>query len=197
MTHYEREEDVHKDLMSELINIPSISIYMKSTESCLLGISESETIEITLRDVLKFHGYCAGGVAFAFRAAMEAFKVLCGDELPVRQSFKVQTAYHCCQAGALSYITGARTDFGAKRSNGDLELIPKKTGKIIFTQKNTGKKVTLEPSFNPHDIFEPLFQGIRNEPELASEVRKILQEAIVQYVSAPSTELFTIIKFLL
>ena len=112
------------------VPIPDVSIRMKSLDAYLVGVSTSEIIEIKLVDVLKFHGYCAGGVAFAFRAAQEAFKVLYGNELPVRQSMKVQTAHHCCQAGALAYITGARTNFGAERSVGDLVLIPKETRKI-------------------------------------------------------------------
>ncbi|MCP4576486.1 MAG: hypothetical protein GY846_09415, partial [Deltaproteobacteria bacterium] len=132
------------------VMIPDVSIFMRSPDSVLVGISNSEVLEIKLKDVLKFHGYCAGGVAFSFRAAQEAFKILCGTKLPVRQSFKVRTSHHCCQAGALAYITGARTDFGAERSTGDMVLIPKEMKKIVFIDKKTGKQVTLRPLFDPH-----------------------------------------------
>jgi hypothetical protein len=56
------------------VSIPDVSIFMKSPDAYLVGISTSDIIEIRLVDVLKFHGYCAGGVAFAFREAQEAFK---------------------------------------------------------------------------------------------------------------------------
>ena len=121
------------------VPIPDVSIRMRSLDAYLVGVSPSEIIEIKLVDVLKFHGYCAGGVAFAFRAAQEAFKVLYGSELPVRQALKIQTAHHCCQAGALAYITGARTDFGAERSVGDMTLIPKETKKIVLRRQEDHK----------------------------------------------------------
>ena len=83
------------------VRIPDVSVRMRSPDSLLLGVTTSEIIEIRLADVLKFHGYCAGGVAFSFRAAQEAFRILYGDNLPLRQNLKVQTSHHCCQAGAL------------------------------------------------------------------------------------------------
>lgn len=174
------------------VHIPDVSIFMRSPASELVGISNSEVIEIKLKDVLKFHGYCAGGVAFSFRAAQEAFKILCGEKLPVRQSFKVQTSHHCCQAGALAFITGARTDFGAERSTGDLVLIPEEMKKIVFIHKKTGKQVTLRPLFNPHDIFKPLFRGVGKNHGMAPKVQKTLNNAVSEYLSAPTEKLFVI-----
>ena len=60
------------------VRIPEVSIRKRSPDSALVGVSNSEVIEIKLADVLKFHGYCAGGVAFSFRVAQEAFKALYG-----------------------------------------------------------------------------------------------------------------------
>ena len=174
------------------VPIPDVSIPMRSLDAYLVGVSSSEVIEIKLVDVLKFHGYCAGGVAFAFRAAQEAFKVLFGSELPVRQSMKVQTAHHCCQAGALAYITGARTDFGAERSVGDLVLIPKETKKIVFIHKKSGKQVTLKPLFDPHDTFVPLFRGVIKDHGTAPKVQQVLRDAVQEYIHAPVEKLFQI-----
>jgi len=167
---------------------------MKSADAVLVGVSNTEVIEIKLADVLAFHGYCAGGVAFAFRAAQEAFKVLYAEALPVRQSIKVYTSYHCCQAGALAYITGARTDFGALDSRGNLVLIPEERKKIVFIDKETRNRVTLRPLFNPHDIFKPLFHKVRKDTVLAPQVRRILHEAVQQYITAPVNELFRVEK---
>jgi hypothetical protein len=125
------------------VRIPDVSIRMRGPDSLLVGVTTSEIIEIKLAEVLKFHGYCAGGVAFSFRAAQEAFRLLYGDTLPLRQNLKVQTSHHCCQAGALAYITGARTDFGAIPNRGDLVLLPEDIKKIAFTDKKTGKSVEL------------------------------------------------------
>jgi len=177
---------------AEIIQIPDVSIKVKSPIASLLGVIETEIIKITLKDVLKFHGYCAGGVSFAFRAAQEAFKILWGDDVPVRQSMKVKTSYHCCQAGALAYITGARSDFGAERSIGDLELIPKEEEMIVFIQKQTGRQVILKPLFDPHDTFKPLFQSLKDEPELALEINPTLQSVVLQYINAPLETLFGI-----
>jgi hypothetical protein len=85
------------------VHIPDVSIFVKSPDACLVGVTNKDIMEIKLADVPKFHGYCAGGVAFAFRAVQEAFKVLYGNKVPLRQSLKVQTSHHCCQAGAGVY----------------------------------------------------------------------------------------------
>jgi hypothetical protein len=174
------------------VRIPDVSIRMRSPDSFLVGVTESEIVEIKLADVLKFHGYCAGGVAFSFRAAQEAFRVLYGESLPIRQNFKVQTSHHCCQAGALAYITGARTDFGATTSRGDLILLPEDMKKIIFIDKKTGKKVELSPRFNPHDIFAPLFQKVRKDPSFAPQVQKTLSDAVQAYIYDPADRLFQV-----
>lgn len=174
------------------VTIPDVSILMRSPDAYLVGVSSSDVIEIKLVDVLKFHGYCAGGVTFAFRAAQEAFRVLYGSELPVRQSMKVQTSHHCCQAGALAYITGARTDFGAGKSVGDLVLIPEETKKMVFTDKKTGKQVTLRPLLNPHDTFVPLFQKVTKEHDFAPKVQQALREAVQEYINAPVERLFQV-----
>ncbi|MDD5203796.1 MAG: FmdE family protein [Desulfobacterales bacterium] len=174
------------------VTIPDVSIRMKSRDSYLVGVTAGDVMEIKLADVLKFHGYCAGGVAFAFRAAQEAFRVLYGKELPVRQSMKVQTSHHCCQAGALAYITGARSDFGAERSVGDLVLIPPEEKKIVFIDKKGKGQVTLRPLFNPHDTFKPLFRRVIKEEDFAPKVRQALQKSVQEYVNGPVENLFQI-----
>lgn len=151
-----------------------------------------EIIEITYAEVLKFHGYCAGGAAFAFRMAQEAFKALYGDQLAVRQDIKVQTSHHCCQAAALAYITGARSDFGSFRSQGDLVIIPEEEKKTIFTDKPSGRIVALKMHLNPHDTFHPLFKKAMNDPETAPQVHKALNEKINKYLTAPAETLFAL-----
>ncbi|MEJ2111339.1 MAG: FmdE family protein, partial [Acidobacteriota bacterium] len=131
---------------------------------------------------------------FAFRMAQEAFKALYGDQLPVRQNVKVQASHHCCQASALAYITGARSDFGALRSQGDLVLIPEEEEKTVFTDKTRGDTVTLKMHFNPHHIFEPLFKKAMKDPGFALQVHKALNEKIYEYLTAPADTLFTIEK---
>jgi len=165
---------------------------MRSPNSALFGITSDEIIEITYAEVIKFHGYCAGGAAFAFRMAQEAFKVLYRDQLPVRHDIKVQTSHHCCQAAALAYITGARSDFGAFRSRGDLVLIPEEEKKTVFTDKPRGRTVILKMHLNPHDTIEPLFKRAMKDPEFAPQVHKALNEKINEYLMAPAENLFAI-----
>jgi hypothetical protein len=174
-----------------LVRIPDVSIRMRSPDSALVGVSATEVVEISLADVLKFHGYCAGGVAFSFRAAQEAFRTLYGDRLPLRQNLKVQTSFHCCQAGALAYITGARTDFGAIPNRGDLILIPEDRRTILWEDKKTGEKAVLKARFNPHHIFSPLFQRVRKDPASSPEVRKALDQAVQEYIYGPADKLFS------
>jgi formylmethanofuran dehydrogenase subunit E len=176
------------------VHIPDVSIFVKSPDACLVGVTNKDIMEIKLADVPKFHGYCAGGVAFAFRAVQEAFKVLYGNKVPLRQSLKVQTSHHCCQAGALAYITGARENFGAERSIGDLVLIPKEMKKLVFTDKKSKRQVTLRPLFNPHDIFKPLFRGVKKDPSTAPKVRQVLNQAVREYIHGPAEKLFRIEK---
>jgi len=182
---------------SPAVHIPDVSIFVRSPDSVRVGVATSEMVEIKLVEVLKLHGYCAGGVAFAFRAAQEAFRVLYGDQPPIRQSIRVYTSVHCCQAGALAYITGARTDFGAFPSQGDLVLLPEDEKKYVFMDKKTKSLVTLRLLFNPHDIFSPIFKKIRKdpkEPTFAPQARKKLNDAVQAYIYGPVENLFMIEK---
>lgn len=190
--HRQADGSTHDSTSVPAVTVPDATIVMRSRSAYLVGVSADDLVEITLADVLKFHGYCAGGVAFAFRAAQEAFRVLYGDEIPVRQGLRVETAYHCCQAGALAFITGARSDFGAERSIGDLVLIPNEEQKMVFTDKETGRSVTLRPHFDPHDIFKPLFRGVAQDESMIDEVRTTLQHAVAAYMSSPVDELFAV-----
>ena len=176
------------------VQIPDVRIKMRHVDAFLVGVSSSEVIEISLSDVLKFHGYCAAGVTLAFREAQEAFRLLYGDRLPERQGIKVHTSYHCCQAGVLAYITGARTDFGALVSRGDLILIPEEMKKVVFTDKKTGKSVTLLPQVDPHNIFVPLFRKVRQDNSVAPQVRKLLNDTVQDYIASPPEKLFKIQK---
>jgi hypothetical protein len=137
----------------------------------------------------KFHD----GVVFSFRAAQEAFRILYGDTLPLRQNLKVQTSHHCCQAGALAYITGARTDFGVISNRGDLVLLPENMKKIIFIDKKTGGKVELRSRFNPHDIFAPLFQKVRRDPLFAPQGQETLNDAVQEYIYSLADHLLQLI----
>lgn len=174
------------------VRIPHAVIRMSSPNSALFGITPDPVVEITYAEVLNVHGYCAGGAAFAFRMAQEAFKALYGDGLPVRQGIKVATSHHCCQAGALAHITGARTNYGAFRSQGDLVLLPVEEKKTVFTDKASGRAVTLGMRFNPHDTFEPLFKKAIANLEFAPQVHEALNAKISEYLTAPAEKLFTI-----
>lgn len=172
------------------VRIPHAQIRIKSPNSALFGFSRDGIIEITYAEVLKVHGYCGGGAAFAFRMAQEAFKLLYGDQLPIRQAIQVKTSHHCCQADALAYITGARGNFGAFRSQGDLVLLPEEDKKTLFIDKSTGRTVSLNMHFNPHHTFEPLFKKAMQDPKCAPEVHKALNEKIAEYLTAPIDKLF-------
>ncbi|MBN1833488.1 MAG: hypothetical protein JW896_15410 [Deltaproteobacteria bacterium] len=165
---------------------------MKLPESALYGITVDDKIEITLAEVIKVHGYCVGGGTFSFRAAQEAFAILYEDKLPIRHQIQVKTSHHCCQAAALAYITGARKDYGAFHSWGNLILIPEEEKKIVFMDKPNSRTVTLRPLFNPHDTFEPLFKKTKKDPGFASEVSKIMNEKIEEYLTAPREKLFVV-----
>lgn len=175
-----------------VVRIPHAVIRMRSPNSALFGITPDDVVEITFAEVLKVHGYCAGGAAFAFRMAQEAFRALYGDRLPVRQGLQVKTSHHCCQAMALAYITGARGEFGAFRQQGDLALLPKDEKKTIFIDKPTGRSAVLQMHFNPHDTFEPIFQKTLKDAQFAPEVHRMLNEKIAEYFSAPAARLFDI-----
>ncbi len=174
------------------VRIPHAVIRMRSPNSALFGITQDDIIEITFAEVLKVHGYCAGGAAFAFRMAHEAFRALYGGRLPVRHAIQVKTSHHCCQAAALAYITGARGEFGAFGQQGDLELLPEEEKKTLFIDKPTGRSVALRMHFNPHDTFEPLFKKTIKDAKFAPEVHRALNEKISEYFTAPAENLFDI-----
>ncbi len=182
-----------KETKHPFVKIPDVSILMSSPNSVLVGITASDVVEIKLADVMKIHGYC-GGSAFAFRAAQEAFKILYPDRLPLRQSIKVQTSIHCCQADALAYITGARTELSALPTRGDLVLISEEKNQMVFIDKLSGDQVILKPNFNPHDTFSPLYKRVRKEPGFAPQVQRVMQEKIQEYLYAPQEKLFQIVR---
>jgi len=176
------------------VNIPNVSIVMKCPQCALFGTTPPDgKIEITLAEVLKVHGFCALGGAFQFRVAKEAFKLLYGNELPIRHNIKVETSHHCCQAAALAYITGARgKDYGAFHAQGKLILLPEEDKKIVFTDIPSGKSITLRPLFNPHDTMEPLLKRAFKDPSFAPEVTKVMNEKIHEYLTAPIEKLFIV-----
>lgn len=175
-----------------LVKIPKRSVFMRLPASALYGITGDGKIEISLAEVIKVHGFCVGGGTFSFRAAEEAFKVLYGDKLPVRHKIEVKTSHHCCQAAALAYITGARTDYGAFHSHGNLTLLSEEEKKIIFIDKPSGRTVTLRPLFNPHHTFEPLFKKTNKDPGFAPQVSRVMNEKIEEYLNAPREKLFIV-----
>lgn len=62
----------------------------------------------------------------------------------------------------------------------------------MFTDKKTGRKVTLKPLFNPHDTIKPLFRRVMKEPDFAPGVRQVLREAVQEYISGPAEKLFQV-----
>ena len=65
----ESKQEKPDPVQSEIpfVKIPDVRIKMSHRDSFLVGVSGSEVVEISLSDVLKFHGYCAAGVTLAFR----------------------------------------------------------------------------------------------------------------------------------
>ncbi len=175
------------------VKIPKASIFMKCPQCALFGFTPDAKIEITLAEVLKVHGFCALGGTFSFRAAKEGLKLLYGSELPTRHQIKVQTSNPCCQAMALSYITGAcGKDYGAYHARGKLIILPAEDKKIVFTDISSGKSITLRPLFNPHSTMAPLLKKAFKDPSFAPEVTKVMNEKIHEYLTAPIEKLFIV-----
>jgi hypothetical protein len=64
--------------------------------------------------------------------------------------------------------------------------IPEEEKRTIFTDKPSGRMITLKMHLNPHDTFEPLFKKAMKDPETAPQVPKALNEKINEYLTAPA-----------
>jgi hypothetical protein len=125
-------------------------------------------------------------VALSFRAAQEAFKALYGDRLPAYQGVKVYLGTSVCYADTLAYITGARTDIGSPGVLGDFVLLPKDKKCIMFVDKRTGKKVTINFLINPLKTIKPIKRKALLNKKLLPKFQKMLNKAIHQYIFGPA-----------
>lgn len=113
------------------------------------GRYADKTKSITLSDLIKFHGHFCGGLVESAGALRVAFDALFEDEVIDRTDLRIASNNSACGGDVASYLTGARTRFGAH------VIDPKLTeSEFVVQQVSTGKtvRVRVRPEAYPTEV---------------------------------------------
>ena len=113
------------------------------------GPYSQTTKEITLEDLIKFHGHLCGGLVEAACAARVAFDAIFPDGIVDRTDLRIVSSNSACGGDVVAYLTGARTRFGSHYIDRAM-----KGGEFIVQQVSTGKTVHVKrnPEVYPHEV---------------------------------------------
>ncbi len=126
----------------------------------------TDTLNITLEDMLKYTGKICPGVSTGIRLTILGLNALYGDSLPVRGEVMVAVPYEGEIANVISYITGARMKFNMIV---DSSLIEDTVVSYVFSRK---KVKSVRITFNENKIH-----GHHGRLTL-KEFKKIIEEII-------------------
>lgn len=137
------------------------------------GRYADETKDITIKDLIKFHGHFCGGLVEGSTALRVAFDRLFPDGIIDRTDLRIASNNSACGGDVAAYLTGARTRFGShlidpKLRESDFVVQRVSSGKAVRVVINaatypkdvrTQMKKIESGSFTPADI--DLFQDLQ------------------------------------
>jgi formylmethanofuran dehydrogenase subunit E len=125
------------------------SIKVLDTESAL-GRYSLKTKEITLKDLVKFHGHLCNGLVIAYIEIKEVLKLLFPDRIVDKTDLRAVSKNGPCLVYAVMYMTGARINFKTLRidySTGDGFIIQRISTREAYS-------VHLKPGIFPKEMSE-------------------------------------------
>ena len=124
-------------------------IQVLDTDSAL-GRYSLKTKELSIKDIVEFHGHPCDGLVIAFVEIREVFKKLFPDGIVDRTDLRVVSKNGPCWVDTAAMMTGARINFGT------LSLDPKIGDGFIVQKVSTGEaySVHLKPGVFPKEQAE-------------------------------------------
>ncbi len=113
------------------------------------GRYAAEPKQITVADLIKFHGHLCGGLMEAAVALRAAFNVLFPDGVIDRTDLEIVSSNSACGGDVAAYLTGARTRFNTQR------IVPALAGGEFYVRRvSTGETVhtRLRDEVYPHEV---------------------------------------------
>jgi formylmethanofuran dehydrogenase subunit E len=108
-----------------------------------------ETKNVTVKDLINFHGHFCGGLVEGAVALRVAFDRLFPDGVIDRTDLRIASSNSACGGDAAAYLTGARTRFGSHLIDPRL-----KESDFVVQRVSTGRsvRVVINDATYPHDV---------------------------------------------
>lgn len=153
------------------------------------GPYAQEVKNITLKDLIKYHGHFCGGLVEASVSLRVALGKLYPDGVIDRTDTRVVSNNSPCGGDVASYLTGGRLRFGTHFIDKTL-----KEGEFIVQQISKEKtfRVRINPEIYPHDVRKKMIKiesGTYTKEDL-KEFQKLQCEYGLRLVSRSPFELF-------
>lgn len=171
-------------------------IKVLDTESAL-GRYALKPKEISLKDLVKFHGHLCDGLVIAYIEIKEVLKLLFPDGIVDRTDLRAVSKNGPCWVDAVMYMTGARINFKTLRIDNSI-------GDGFIIQKiSTGEaySVHLKPGIFPKEMSELetkikklRFEGKTVDPEDIDRLEEMAQNLIKKLLNTPPEEILEIKK---
>lgn len=156
------------------------------------GRYADQTKSITLSDLIKFHGHFCGGLVESAGALRFAFDTLFPNGAIDRTDLRIASNNSACGGDVASYLTGARTRFGAH------VIDPKLTeSEFVVQQVSTGVsvRVRVRPEAYPTDVRTQMrkIESGTFKPEDIDLFQDLQWAYAKKIVTRPLTETFTLL----
>jgi len=159
------------------------------TESSLGPLSRTPQ-EVTLGDLVRFHGHPCDGLVAAAEGITLGLKALFPEGVVDRTDLFAATNASPCYSDAAAYLTGARTIYGTL-------VIDKALGdEWILLRRSTGRavRVALKPGVKPADLpaLEKKLRAAGCAPALITEVQAVQLRFIQKLLNSSPEALYEV-----
>lgn len=159
------------------------------TESSLGPMSKA-TQDVTMGDVIRFHGHPCDGLVAAAEGITIGLKTLFPDGAVDRTDAVAATNASPCYSDVAAYLTGARTMYGTlvidKALGDEWFLLRRSTGRAV--------RVRLKPGVKPPDLaaLEKKLRAEGCDGPLMARVQALQLEYIHRLLASPPPSLFEV-----
>ena len=159
------------------------------TESSLGPMSKA-TQDVTLGDLVRFHGHPCDGLVAAAEGITLGLKTLFPEGAVDRTDVAAATNASPCYSDVAAYLTGARTIYGT------LEIDKTLGDEWFLLRRSTGRavRVRLKPGVKPAEI-PAMEQALRNEgcdKPLMGRLQVLQMEFIHRLLASPPRSLYDV-----
>lgn len=166
-----------------------VLVRVLDTESSLGPMAKAPQ-EVTLADLVRFHGHPCDGLVAAAEGIALGLKALFPEGVVDRTDVAAATNASPCYSDVAAYLSGARTMYGTL-------VIDKALGdEWVLVRRSTGRavRVALEPGVKPAELPE-LEKGLRAagcDGALMARVQALQARFIGKLLGSPAEALYTV-----